>query len=88
MAQIEVREQKLGIARDAVVLARCGNGALTGNERKAFAVLGNVGLDDRAGRPLAFEQLLGQRVLQQALDGATQRAGAVGGVGAFLRDEL
>ena len=50
--------------------------------------IGNIGFNDRARRPLAFKQLFGQRVFQEALDSTAQRTGAVRGVGAFLGDEL
>ena len=88
MPQIEIREQKLGITRDGVVFARRGDRPRAGRERKVLTVFGNVGLDDRARRPLALKQLFGQRIFQEALDGAAQRTGAVRGIGAFLGDEL
>ena len=47
-----------------------------------------VHADDLAGVPQALQQLLGERVLDERLDGAAQRAGAVDGIGAPLGDEV
>ena len=88
MAQVVVREQKLGIARDAVALARRGNDARPLLEFEVLAGLVHVHIHDGTALPLAFQNLLGKRILQQALDRAAQRTGAERRVGALLRDEL
>ena len=52
-----------------------------------LGVLLGVDDDDLPGAELLVEELLGQLVLDEALDGPAQRAGAEGGVVALVGDE-
>ena len=88
MAQVVVREQKLGIARDAVALARRGNDARPLLEFEVLAGLVHVHIHDGAALPLAFQNLLGKRILQKTLYCAAQGTRTERRVGALFRDEL
>ena len=63
-----------------LALGALGNGPGPLGKRQ-LAVLANVNKDDVAGTPAVLEQLLGKRVLDEGLDGATQRARTIDRVG-------
>ena len=67
------------------VLARRGNLARAVGEHKR--IVHHIADDRVAGSPLARQELLGERILNEALDGTAERARAVGEVGA-LGDDL
>src|SRR5665647_2159374 len=64
-------------------------GVLRADERESLVLLGTVGVhqDDLAGLELGVEDLLGQDVLDVALDRATQRARAEHRVVALLGEQ-
>ena len=87
MAQVVVRQQKLGVTGDGVALARRRDGTGSLGEHQFLTVLGHGDVYHRPARPAALENLLGQRILQHALDGTAQGARTEGGVSALLGHE-
>ena len=73
MTQVVITKQKVGFASDAVALARSRDLTLASREHQLLAGFVDIDVNDRAGAPLALEDLLGQRVFQFALDAADER---------------
>ena len=71
--------------RDGITLTRCRDRTRTLVEHELLVL--HINIDDRATRPFTFQDLLGDRVLKQALDRATQWTGTKGKVGPFLSDQ-